>query len=49
MFILANRNTFVSVIKGKVTPLQARLWPRGLGGGGRFIALLFQDLGARKG
>jgi hypothetical protein len=31
--------------KGKVTPLQARLWPRG----GRGIALLFQDLGARRG
>ena len=34
--------------KGKVTPLQARLWPRG-GGEGRGIALLFQDLGARRG
>jgi len=31
--------------KGKITPLQARLWPRG----GRGIALLFQDLGARRG
>jgi hypothetical protein len=31
--------------KGKVTPLQGRLWPRG----GRGIALLFQDLGARRG
>ena len=34
-----------SVNKGKVTPLQARLCPRG----GRGIALLFQDLGARRG
>jgi len=33
------------VKKGKVTPLQARLWPRG----GRVIALLFQDLGAGSG
>jgi len=31
--------------KGEVTPLQARLWPRG----GRGIALLFQDLDARRG
>jgi hypothetical protein len=31
MVILANCNTFVSVVKGKVTPLQARLWP--IGGG----------------
>jgi len=36
-----------SQVKGKVTPLQARLWSRG--GGGKVIALLFQDLGARKG
>jgi len=32
--------------KGEVTPLQARLWPRG---GGRDIALLFPDLGTRRG
>jgi hypothetical protein len=31
--------------KCKVTPLQARLWPRG----GRVIALPFQDLGPRRG
>jgi hypothetical protein len=31
--------------KDKVTPLQAQLWPRG----GRSIALLLQDLGARRG
>ena len=31
--------------KGKVTPLQAQFWPRG----GRGIALLSQDLGARRG
>jgi hypothetical protein len=31
--------------KGKVTPLQAPLWPKG----GRGIALLFKDLGARRG
>jgi len=31
--------------KGKINPLQARLWPRG----GRGMALLFQDLGARRG
>jgi len=39
-------NLWMTMCKqSKVTPLQARLWPRG----GRGIALLFQDLGARRG
>jgi len=41
----ATGNSFQFYIKDKVTPLQARLWPRGR----RVIALLFQDLGARRG
>jgi hypothetical protein len=35
----------VFTVKGKVTPLQAQLWPEW----GRGIVLRFQDLGARKG
>jgi hypothetical protein len=38
---------FLYLSTGKVTPLEARLWPMGGRGGG--IALLFQDLGARRG
>jgi hypothetical protein len=43
-FFLFQLNSHIML--GKVTLLQAQLWPRG---GGRGISLPFQDLGARRG
>jgi len=42
---LGSTQPLTEMSKGKVTPLQARLWP----GGGRGMDLLFQDLSARRG